>query len=50
MAKWSQYNIFIRENNIHLLLFNTRTGALIRLNPERQRDVKNPSNVSDDFL
>src|SRR4030066_24878 len=50
MAKWSRYNVFVRENDIHVLLFNIRTGALIRLNPERQRDVKNPSNISFDFL
>jgi uncharacterized protein len=50
MAKWSRYNLLVKENDNYLLLFNTRTGALARLNPERQKDIKNPLNIPDDFL
>lgn len=50
MAKWSQYNIFVKEDNAHVLLFNTRTGALVRLGSDRQRQIGEPSEMSHDFL
>lgn len=50
MAKWSQYNVFIEEDNAHVLLFNTRTGALMRLGSDRQKQIREPSEMPHDFL
>ncbi len=50
MAKWSRYNIFIQEDKSNGIYFNTRTGALIRLNPERQKQLKIPSKMPHDLL
>lgn len=49
MAKWSQYNVFV-EDNVHILLFNTRTSALVRLDPDRQKQIREPSEIPSDFL
>ena len=50
MARWSKYNIFINEDDEHVLLFNTRTGALVRLDSTRKHQIKEPSEIRDDFL
>lgn len=49
MAKWSKYNIFV-EDDAYVLLFNTRTGSLIRLDVDRQKQISEPSDIQPDFL
>lgn len=39
VARWSRYNIVVPEPN-GLLLFNARTGALLRLDAERRRQIE----------
>ena len=50
MAKWSKYNLFIRENDSSAILFNTRTGALIKLNSARLNQIRTPETLPTDFL
>jgi uncharacterized protein len=49
MAKWSRYNLWVRDDG-RTLLFNTRTGALVRLDSERQRQLQEPDSIAPDFL
>jgi len=50
MPKWSRYNVSVQEDNGHALLFNTRTGALIRLSRARQIQTAKSIELYPDFL
>jgi len=50
MAKWSRYNTFVSNDDGGALFFNARTGALIKLNRERRRQIEEPSELSPNFL
>jgi len=51
MAKWSQYNTLVVSDGGGALFFNARTGALIRLNCERRRQIgKQSAEIPQDFL
>jgi uncharacterized protein len=51
MAKWSRYNSFVASDEGSALFFNARTGALIRLSPERCRQIgEQPAEIPQDFL
>lgn len=46
MAKWSKYNMLVEDS----LLFNARTGSLIRLDSDRQKQIGEPSEMPNDLL
>lgn len=50
MAKWSRYNTLVGADSGGALLFNARTGALIRVSRERRREIETPAVLSGDFL
>ncbi|MGA9189787.1 MAG: radical SAM protein [Methanosarcina sp.] len=49
MAKWSKYNILVEDDD-YILFFNTRTGSLIRLDSDRQKQITGSSEIPNDFL
>lgn len=50
MARWSRYNTLVDADSGSALLFNARTGALIRVSSERRREIETPAVLSGDFL
>ena len=50
MYQWSRYNFFINETENSNLLYNSRTGAVVRLSKERSIQVANDTELDDDFF
>lgn len=49
MADWSRFNTIIPTDDGGALLFNARTGALIRLNSERREQLDDPGGIPSEF-
>ena len=50
MTQWSRYNISVTGQKNEMLLFNVRTGALVRLNSDRTKEIENPDIMSESFI
>jgi hypothetical protein len=49
MTRWSRYNTLVEEPNGDALLYNTRTGALVRLTPERRAQLGAITSLPDEM-
>lgn len=49
MTRWSRYNTLVEEPNGGALLYNARTGALVRLNPERRAQLGAITSLPDEM-
>jgi len=49
MAQWSRYNVPVGISNSEMLLFNIRTGALVRLSQERKNEMEHPDLMEESF-
>ena len=53
MSQWSRYNVSVLRDDGSVLLFNTRTGSLLKLSPERCRELHQlplPADLRDLFV
>ena len=50
MYKWSRYNFFISENSDSNLLYNSRTGHLIRVSRDRSEQIAKDEILDEDLF
>ncbi|MEY2503677.1 MAG: uncharacterized protein QOI07_4014, partial [Verrucomicrobiota bacterium] len=50
MYQWSRYNFLIAETDNSSLLYNSRTGAVMRLSKDRSIQIANDAELDDDIF